>query len=122
AAMRYLKALDMDMVADKAMNQAYLAKAKAFGVNSSDGEHNFSLSEVDGHRTLTAKDKSGKTIFDGPIDTDEQLQKVPADIRAKVQNLSRWPKMAPGTQPFLRAPVPAKVPPTPRAPTGSSPV
>ena len=39
----------------------------------------------DGHRTLLATNAQGETIFDGPIDTAEQLSDVPDDIRKKLE-------------------------------------
>ena len=100
-------------------SQYRLAKVKAFGVDSSDGQHNFSISEVNGHRTLTAKDKSGKVIFEGPIDTEEQIQKVPADLREKVRRFSQWDRLVPATQPLWRLPEPSRSVPKPAAPSKS---
>jgi hypothetical protein len=36
---------------------------------------------------LTAHDKSGKLLFDGPIDTPDQRAQVPSDLWARVQPL-----------------------------------
>jgi len=36
-------------------------------------------------RHLTARDKDGKTLFDGPIETAEQQKKVPQDVWEKVK-------------------------------------
>lgn len=35
----------------------------------------------DGKRLLTARDKGGKVIFDGPIDTEEQRRSLPESVR-----------------------------------------
>ena len=34
-----------------------------------------------------AKDKNGATVFDGPINTEEQLKAVPEAIRAKLKRM-----------------------------------
>jgi membrane-associated protease RseP (regulator of RpoE activity) len=36
-------------------------------------------------KRLTAHDKDGKLLFDGEVETEEQQQKVPADLREKVK-------------------------------------
>jgi hypothetical protein len=38
----------------------------------------------DGHRTLLATNTQGETVFEGPIETPEQLSNVPEDIRKKI--------------------------------------
>ena len=76
----------------------------AFNLESSDSQNQFSVTQIDGKRHLTARDKSGKIIFDGPIDTDDQLQKVPPEIRSKVQNLP-GPGAFPTTRPDFRIPM-----------------
>jgi hypothetical protein len=38
----------------------------------------------DGHRTLLATNTEGATVFEGPIETPEQLSNVPDDIRKKI--------------------------------------
>ena len=53
-------------------------------VSIHDGEHDLKISTRAGKRHLVAKDSGGKVLFDGPIDTDEQLKAVPEPIRKKV--------------------------------------
>lgn len=53
----------------------------------SDGEHTLEVTVANGDRRLVAKDADGKVIFDGPIQTEEQLQAVPEAIREKVSRL-----------------------------------
>jgi hypothetical protein len=43
----------------------------------------------DGHQVLIAKDTSGKEIFQGPIDTPEQLKLVPENVRKKFEEMDR---------------------------------
>ena len=40
-----------------------------------------------GHQRVTARDAGGKTLFDGPIDTEEERAKMPDKVRAKVERL-----------------------------------
>jgi len=58
----------------------------AYGIIWSDKEHTFEITQ-DKERRLVAKDKSGKVIFDGPIQTDEQIEKLPVEIRDKVKKI-----------------------------------
>ena len=37
-----------------------------------------------GHRTVIAKNAKGETIFNGPIDTEEQRRQLPEDVRRKL--------------------------------------
>jgi hypothetical protein len=75
----------------------------AFELNWSDKEHRFNITQDAAGRRLVARDKSGKQIFDGPINTDEEIEQLPAEIREKVKKLqSKWkqlPATAPGTEP-----------------------
>jgi hypothetical protein len=43
----------------------------------------------DGHQILTAKDPSGKQIFQGPVDTPEQRKLVPQDVRKKLEEMEK---------------------------------
>jgi hypothetical protein len=40
-----------------------------------------------GKRTLTAKDAKGETVFNGPIDSEEQRQAVPEAFRKKLDKV-----------------------------------
>jgi hypothetical protein len=52
-----------------------------------DGVHKLSLSITNGSRSLKATDAKGNILFQGPIDTPQQRQKIPAEIQAKLQRL-----------------------------------
>lgn len=52
-----------------------------------DDEGELKLSRVDGKRTLVAKDPAGKEIFNGPIESAEDREKVPAPIKARLDQL-----------------------------------
>ena len=47
------------------------------------------LNRNDGHTVLTATDKSGKTIFEGPIDTPQDREKLPQEVRKRMEKLER---------------------------------
>jgi hypothetical protein len=56
----------------------------------------------DGQRTLLATDTQGETVFEGPIETPEQLSSVPEDIRKKIE----WIESRTQTE-LVAAPAPA---------------
>ncbi|MDP6524033.1 MAG: PDZ domain-containing protein [Kiritimatiellia bacterium] len=47
-----------------------------------------SISDNNESRQLTIKDKDGKTVFDGPITTDEQMEKIPEEYKDRIKELS----------------------------------
>ena len=53
----------------------------------SDGEHSLTVKRNADGKSLLATDQDGNVLFDGPIDTDEQLKKVPAEIREKLKQM-----------------------------------
>jgi hypothetical protein len=61
----------------------------------SDGEHTLTLTTTDGDRRLVAKDAAGKTLFDGPVNTEEERKAVPPEIAPKLQAMvqQRGPRM-----------------------------
>jgi|HubBroStandDraft_6_1064221.scaffolds.fasta_scaffold397679_1 hypothetical protein len=63
----------------------------------SDGKGEMKLENVNGKRLLTAKDPQGKLLFSGPIETKEDLDKVPADVRERYERLKQndLPSVAP---------------------------
>lgn len=60
------------------------ASAKALMKDES-GE--IEVTATDGRRHLIAKNAKGETVFDGPIDTPEQIKALPEDIRKKVERI-----------------------------------
>src|SRR5205085_11361229 len=40
-----------------------------------------------GHKTLKATDASGKIVFDGPIDSPDQREKLPPEVAGKLKEL-----------------------------------
>jgi hypothetical protein len=53
----------------------------------SDDKGEMKLETVDGKKLLTAKDPQGKLLFSGPVETKEDLDKVPADVRQRFNKL-----------------------------------
>jgi hypothetical protein len=54
-----------------------------------DGKGEMKLENANGKKLLTAKDPQGKLIFSGPIETKEDLDKVPADVRERYEKLQQ---------------------------------
>jgi hypothetical protein len=70
-------------------------------------EHTLTVITTNGNRHLRATDKAGTVLFDGPIDTEEDLAKVPNELRDKL------PRITPGDAELSR-PAPATGPAAPR--------
>jgi len=52
-----------------------------------DGKGEMKLETVNGKKLLTAKNPQGKLLFSGPVETKEDLDKVPADVRQRYDSL-----------------------------------
>jgi len=63
----------------------------------SDDKGEIKLANVDGKKLLTVKDPQGKLLFSGPVETKEDLDKMPADVRERYNRLeqSDLPTVAP---------------------------
>jgi hypothetical protein len=55
----------------------------------SDDKGELKLETVDGKKLLTAKDPQGKLLFSGPVETKEDLDKVPAEVRQRYDKLQQ---------------------------------
>jgi hypothetical protein len=55
----------------------------------SDEKGELKLQNVDGKKLLTAKDPQGKLLFSGPVETKEDLDKMPADVRERYEKLQQ---------------------------------
>ena len=55
----------------------------------SDEKGELKLENVDGKKFLTAKDPQGKLLFSGPVETKEDLAKMPADVRERYEKLQQ---------------------------------
>ncbi len=54
-----------------------------------DGKGEMKLENVNGKKMLTAKDAQGKLLFGGPVETKEDFDKVPADVRQRYEKLQQ---------------------------------
>lgn len=55
----------------------------------SDDKGELKLENVDGKKLLTVKDPQGKLIFSGSVESKEDLDKLPADIRERYERLQQ---------------------------------
>jgi serine protease Do len=63
----------------------------------SDDKGELKLENVDGKKLLTIKDPQGKLMFSGPVETQEDIDKLPADVRDRYEKLQQndLPEVAP---------------------------
>jgi len=63
----------------------------------SDEKGELKLANVDGKKLLTVKDPQGKLLFSGPVETKEDVDKMPADVRQRYDRLQQndLPTVAP---------------------------
>ena len=54
-----------------------------------DDKGEMKLENVTGKKVLTAKDRKGKLLFSGPVETKEDLDKVPDDVRQRYEKLQQ---------------------------------
>jgi hypothetical protein len=47
------------------------------------------IEKVNGKKMLTAKDPQGRLLFSGPVDSKEELDKVPAEVRQRYDKLEQ---------------------------------
>jgi len=62
-----------------------------------DGKGELKLENLNGKKLLTAKDPQGKLLFSGSVETKEDLDKVPPDVRQRYETLKQndLPAVAP---------------------------
>jgi serine protease Do len=77
-------------------------------ITFSDDQGELKMESIDGRKMLTAKDAQGKVLFNGPIDTEEQRAKLPANVRQRFDKLER--------QELPEVPAAPEPPEAPRAP------
>jgi membrane-associated protease RseP (regulator of RpoE activity) len=63
----------------------------------SDDKGEMKLETVDGKKLLTVKDPQGKLLFSGPVETKEDVDKLPAEVRERYDKLQQHdlPAVAP---------------------------
>jgi len=75
-----------------------------------DDEGAVELKIDDGRKSLVAKDKDGKVIFSGPINTAEERKGVPAKVLARVKHLEEPEELEFTTDDTFEAPTAAPLP------------
>jgi serine protease Do len=55
----------------------------------SDDKGELRIEKVGGKKVLTAKDPQGMLLFSGPVETREELDKLPADVRQRYEKLQQ---------------------------------
>src|SRR5437773_6501700 len=82
-----------------AMNASRIDLGKA-QIVFSDNKGELKLENVDGKKLLTVKDPQGKLLFSGPVETKEDLDKMPPDVRERYERLQRneLPNVGPGNR------------------------
>jgi hypothetical protein len=53
----------------------------------SDDQGELRLEKIDGKKILTAKDPQARLLFSGPVETKEDRDKIPAEVRARFEKL-----------------------------------
>lgn len=54
-----------------------------------DAQGELKIESVDGKKVLTAKDPQGRLVFSGPVETKEELDKMPAEVRQRYDKLEQ---------------------------------
>jgi len=57
---------------------------EAFSMMLDDGKIQMQITSKDGKRHLVAKEKDGKELYNGPIDTEEQIKGLPPEVRQRM--------------------------------------
>ena len=84
-AVRNLRIVTTDDGTVKATN-VDLGKAQ---IVFSDEKGELKLESDDGKKVLTAKDPKGNVLFSGPVDTKEERDKMPAEVRERFEHLEK---------------------------------
>jgi hypothetical protein len=70
-------------------------------ISFSDEKGELKLESRNGSKVLTAKDPQGKVLFEGPVNTEEEKARVPAEVRERFDKLQRqeWPEVPTAPEP-----------------------
>jgi hypothetical protein len=71
-----------------AMKSTTIDMAKA-QIVCTDPHGEMKIERVNGKKMLTAKDPQGRLLFSGPVDSKEELDKVPAEVRQRYDKLEQ---------------------------------
>jgi hypothetical protein len=58
-------------------------------ITVTDPQGEMKIEKVNGKKILTAKDPQGRLLFSGPVDSKEDLEKVPAEVRQRYDKLEQ---------------------------------
>jgi PDZ domain len=58
-------------------------------ITMTDPHGEMKIEKVNGKKMLTAKDPQGRLLFSGPVDSKEDLDKVPADVRQRYEKVEQ---------------------------------
>ncbi|HMG04767.1 MAG TPA: PDZ domain-containing protein [Chthoniobacterales bacterium] len=86
------------MTSDAAAKRSTTIDLDKAVIVSTDPQGELKIEKANGKRMLTAKDPQGRLLFSGPVDSKEELDKVPADVRQRYEKLEH--KDLPGVLPF----------------------
>jgi serine protease Do len=65
-----------------------------------EGDRNYTITTTpQGHQTVTVKDGNDQTVFEGPIDTQEQRDRLPSDVKDKVEKMIKSGLLPPMQEP-----------------------
>jgi serine protease Do len=78
----------------------------------SDDKGEMKIDSVDGKKQLTAKDPQGRLLFSGPVESEQDRAKMPADLRERFEKFKEkdLPTVIPPTPPMPPAPLAAPEP------------
>lgn len=62
-------------------------------IQMNDGTHAITIKSDDKGKHVTVKDQDGKELFSGPLNTDEDRAKVPAELREKLERIEKSVKV-----------------------------
>ncbi|MFK7911833.1 MAG: S1C family serine protease [Akkermansiaceae bacterium] len=84
--------LELGKLLKQAQNQGGGKGVFNFGIGTSvtmmDNEGSISMKTSDGKKEVIVKDKAGKTLFEGPYQTDQDKAAVPDEIRDRIDRLN----------------------------------
>ena len=89
------KALEQIANANKDLNHFQLNSSMSTVMSTSDGDHNVTVTIKDGNKSAVVRDSSGKIIFEGDINTDAELEAIPAEIREKIKGVQNKVQILP---------------------------
>jgi len=81
--------LDDDPIHPNTDIQSFSHESTQSQIMVTDEKGTLELNETDGKKYLRATDSKGRVIFDGPINTEEDRNKLGKDLRKRVQDLEK---------------------------------